>query len=126
MPYALIALALFAVEVVIALFVRDAFIRPYVGDVLAVMLVYTVLRAVTSMRLAPAIVITLAIAFTIEAAQALNLLGALGLSGNALARTDLGGSFDWLDVVAYAAGAPIVIVVELAVAAAHTRGSISK
>ena len=48
--YALAALVLFAVEVVIALFVRDAFVRPYLGDVLAVMLVYAVLRAVTPLE----------------------------------------------------------------------------
>ncbi len=112
-PYAIIALALFVMEVLIALFVRDGFIRPYVGDVLAVMLVYASLRAGTSLQMIPAMAVTLAIAFAIEIAQALNLLGALGLSGNALARTVLGGSFDWLDIAAYVAGALIVLLVEL-------------
>ena len=36
--YALIALGLLAVEVLIALFVHDNFIRPYVGDVLVTVL----------------------------------------------------------------------------------------
>jgi hypothetical protein len=50
-PYAITALAIFAIEVLIALFVRDAFIRPYLGDVLAVALVHTALRAVTPLSL---------------------------------------------------------------------------
>lgn len=36
--YAGAAIALFCVEVAIALFVNDAFVRPYVGDVLAILL----------------------------------------------------------------------------------------
>jgi hypothetical protein len=110
--YAIAALAIFAVEVLIALFVRDAFIRPYVGDVLAVILVYCAQRAVTRLGIAPAIAITLAIALAIELAQLLNLLDALGLRGNRFAATVLGGSFDWADLVAYGAGALIVAAAE--------------
>jgi len=119
--YVIAALVLLAIEVMIALFVRDAFIRPYVGDVLAVMLVYAALRAVAPLGMIPAIALTLAIAFAIEAAQALNLLGPLGLSDNALARTILGGSFDWLDIDAYVAGAVIVMALELLIGKARSR-----
>jgi hypothetical protein len=112
--YLLAALILFAIEVCIALFVHDAFIRPYVGDVLAVALVYTVLRGVTPLRLWPAIAATLVIALAIELAQLANLLDALGLRSNRVAATVLGGSFDWLDLLAYAAGALAVIAIELA------------
>lgn len=119
--YVFAALVLLAIEVMIALFVRDAVIRPYVGDVLAVMLVYTALWAVVPIGAFPAIVVTLAIAFAIEAAQALNLLGALGLSDNALARTVLGGSFDWLDIAAYVAGVLIVLALELLIGRARSR-----
>ncbi len=45
--YAALTALLLAIEVVIALFVHDAIVRPYVGDALAVILVYTGLRAVT-------------------------------------------------------------------------------
>lgn len=121
-PYAYAALALLGIEVMIALFVRDAFIRPYVGDVLAVMLVYSTLRAVTPLRLASAIAITLVVAFAIEAAQALDLLGALGLRGNSLARTILGGSFDWLDIAAYTVGVLIALGLELLMARTRMRG----
>lgn len=119
--YAVIALVLFVIEVMIALFVRDAFIRPYVGDVLAVMLVYAGLRAVTPLNADRAIAVALAIAVAVESAQALNLLDALGLRDNAVARTVLGGSFDWLDIAAYVAGAVIVLVLELLAGKARAR-----
>ena len=43
--YFLVAVALFITEVLIALYVRDDFIRPYVGDFLVVILVYCAGRA---------------------------------------------------------------------------------
>lgn len=112
--YLAAAIVLFAIEVVIALFVNDRFVRPHVGDALAVTLVYAALRAITPLRMAAAIAITLAIAFVIEISQAANLLGLLGLGDNKLARTVLGGSFDASDLLAYAAGAIVIVLVEQA------------
>ena len=112
--YALAALILFAIEVVIALFVRDAFIRPYVGDVLAIALVYTALRAATPLSFHSALGLTLAIAVASEIAPAARVLDALGLGGPELARIVFGGAFDWLDLLAYAVGGIVVGLVELA------------
>ena len=42
--YALITLFLLVIEVLIALFVHDKFIRPYIGDVLVTVLICTFLR----------------------------------------------------------------------------------
>ncbi len=110
--YALAAFALFAVEVCIALYAHDAIIRPYVGDVLAIAFVYCLLRATTPLRMRGAIAVTLAIATVIEIAQALDLLGAVGLGGNRIARIVLGGAFDPMDFAAYGAGALLVAIVE--------------
>jgi hypothetical protein len=110
--YLAIAVALFAIEVLIALFVRDDFVRPYVGDVLAIGLVYATLRALAPLSFPQALALTLAIALVIELAQAFRLLDALGLAGNELARIVLGGVFDWRDLAAYAAGGAIVAALE--------------
>ncbi|MCF8508091.1 MAG: DUF2809 domain-containing protein [Hyphomonadaceae bacterium] len=110
--YGIAALILLVVEVLIALFVNDQFVRPYLGDVLAVVLVYASLRAVTPMGFTPALCIALGIALVIEVAQALNLLGALGLADNQFARIVLGGAFDMLDMAAYLAGGIAVLAVE--------------
>lgn len=110
--YLVAAIVLFAIEVLIALFVRDDFVRPYLGDVLAVALVYCGLRAVTPLGVRAALFATLAIAFAIEIAQALQLLATLGLADNAVARVVLGGTFDWADLAAYLAGAGVIALIE--------------
>ena len=112
-PYVVAAVLLLFIEVLIALFVRDAFVRPYLGDVLAVALVYAALRAVTPLRLVAALGVTLGIAFAIEFAQLFGLLGVLGLGDNRLARIVLGGVFDVADLAAYVAGAVVIVMAEM-------------
>jgi len=102
----------FAIEVVIALFVDDAVVRPYVGDVLAVVLVYLAVRWVTPLGPLTSVGAALALAVIIELGQYVHVLSALGLEHNRLARTVLGGVFDPKDLVAYAAGAALVLVIE--------------
>ncbi|MCW3838276.1 DUF2809 domain-containing protein [Sphingomonas canadensis] len=114
--YALAAAAIFAVEVLIALFVRDRFVRPYLGDVLAVVLVYAGLRAITPLRVVPAALAALGVAFAVELGQLAGLVHLLGLGSSPVARTVLGTGFDPADLLAYTAGAGIVVVAE------HLRG----
>ena len=108
--FGLAALAVFAIEVLIALFVRDALVRPYVGDVLAVVLVYLGLRAVTPLEVKPAVILALTIAVMVELGQLFHLLDALGLAHNRLARVVLGGVFDIRDLACYGVGAVCVLV----------------
>lgn len=112
--YALLALGLFLIEVVIALFVRDPFIRPYLGDTLAVILVYAALRATLRIDVIPAAATAFLIAAAIEFGQYFHLLDLLGLAGNGIARTVLGYGFELKDFIAYAAGALIALAVERA------------
>ena len=110
--YALTALIVFTVEIVIALFVADNLIRPYAGDALAVVLVYLVLRAAMSWRLVPALAAALMIAIVIELGQLIHVLDIVGLGHNRWARTVFGGVFDLRDFAAYAGGGVIVALGE--------------
>jgi len=112
-PYAVIAFVLFIVEVLIALFVTDGFVRGYVGDVLVVMLVYAALRAITRMGVAGALALTIGLALAVEIAQAFGLLRALGLADNRVAAIVFGGVFDVLDIAAYLAGGALVVIAEM-------------
>ncbi len=114
LSYALVALAVFIAEVTIALFVRDHLIRPYVGDSLAVVLVYLGLRVVTPWPVLPAVLVSVALATVIEFGQFFHLIDALGLSANPLARIILGTGFDPKDFIAYAIGAVCVLAAESA------------
>lgn len=110
--YALAAGLLFAVEVLIALYMHDRFVRPYLGDVLAVILVYCGLRAVTRLEVIPAAMVAEGIAFAVEFGQLIGILDMLGLRSNTIARVVLGAGFEVKDLFAYAVGAAIVLLVE--------------
>ncbi|TGX55933.1 DUF2809 domain-containing protein [Sphingomonas gei] len=110
--YALLTLALFLIEVVIALFVRDRFVRPYLGDTLAVIFVYAALRAAFRIQVIHAAAIALLIAILIELGQLFRVLDWLGLQDNPVARTVLGYGFEAKDLLAYAAGALIALAAE--------------
>ena len=110
--YATAAVALLTVEIAIALFVHDAVVRPFIGDGLAVMLVYCALRAVTPLAMWVAVAGALATAFAIEFGQLVGVLDLLGLRANRLAAVLLGTGFDPVDFIAYTAGASGVVAAE--------------
>lgn len=110
--YAALTIALLAIELAIALFLNDPIIRPYVGDALAVVLVYAGLRTVTRLPVVPAALIAFAVAVVIEFGQYFHLLKAIGLDHNRFARMILGNGFDPKDFIAYASGAIAVLLVE--------------
>lgn len=106
------AAILFAVEVVIALFVRDGFVRPYLGDVLATAMVYFAVRAVTPLGRAGAAAMALGLGVVIELGQLLNVLEHAGLGGSRVARVVFGGVFDVKDLACYAVGVGLAVLLD--------------
>jgi hypothetical protein len=110
--YLLAAGSLFVVLVFIAIYVHDPIIRPYVGDLLAVICLYFLVRGATGLSrywTASAVFVLSAI---IEYAQMLQLLSWLGLSDVPIVRIILGSTPDPLDLVLYATGILIVLLVD--------------
>ena len=103
---------LFLVEVAIALFVHDRIVRPYVGDLLVVMLIYCFVRSFLAISVWRAAIGVLLFAYTIEILQYFNLVELLGLQNYRLANIVIGNSFAWVDLVAYTVGIAIVVWVE--------------
>ena len=99
--YAALSLCLLVVEVCIALFVHDNFIRPYFGDALVTVLLCCLCRAVFP-RFAPAVPVFF-FAVAVEFTKWLGLVNMLGLQGTVLAII-LGTSFSWIDIVCYGLG----------------------
>ena len=99
---------LFAIEVLIALFVRDQLIRPFIGDVLVVMLIFFLLKSFLTVSPKRLLVGTLAFAWTVEFAQYFNFVSLLGLENFKIAQIILGSTFDRLDLLAYTLGAAII------------------
>ena len=112
--YFLLALILFFAEVIIALFVRDRIIRPYGGDFLVVILLYSMIKTVLNSPVFATAITVLLFSFLIETLQYFNLIQHLGLEQSKIARTIIGSSFAWIDMIAYTLGILTVLIVEKA------------
>ena len=99
--YLLVFLGLLLVEICIALFVHDDFIRPYVGDVLVTVLLCCLSRAVFP-KLHPALPV-FGVSLAAELWQWLGLTKRLGLEGTVLG-VILGTTADWKDIMCYGMG----------------------
>ena len=102
--YGGITLFIFLIEIVIALFVRDAFIRPFVGDLLVVVMIYFAVRTFFKVKPQGVMLGVLIFAIGVEFLQYFQLVERLGLEGNTVARVILGSTFDPLDILAYVLG----------------------
>jgi glycopeptide antibiotics resistance protein len=105
-------LLLFSIEVGITMFVHDGFIRPFIGDVLVVILIYCLVRTFCKIRSTPAAIAVLAFAWTIEILQSFNLVQILGLQNNKIMAVAIGSTFDWKDLLAYAIGTIVILLLE--------------
>ncbi len=110
--YLVLFIILVVFEVLIALFVHDNFVRPYVGDIIVVVVIYCFLKIFipNKVKLLPLYVFIFASA--VEVAQYFNFVSLLGLSDIKFFRILLGTSFSWIDIICYAAGAIICIGIE--------------
>lgn len=104
MVYAAVTILLLIIEILIALYVHDDFIRPYVGDGLVVVVIYSFLRIwmPEKVRLLPFYVFLFAV--FVEVLQYFDLAALLGLGDNRFFRILLGATFDIRDILCYGAG----------------------
>jgi hypothetical protein len=110
--YFLLTALLFLIEVLIAVFVHDRFIRPYFGDYLVVIFLYCFLRSFVRAPVLPAALAVLVFSYLIEVLQYYNLVSMLGLEQSKIARIVIGTGFSWWDMVAYTLGIATVILME--------------
>ncbi len=112
--YFLLTIIFLAIEIGIALYLHDAIIRPYVGDVLVVILIYCFVKSFLNVSVSKAAIGVLLFAFLIETLQYVAIVEKLRLQDNRLARTVIGTSFSWEDILAYIFGIASVVGVEKA------------
>ena len=105
---------LLCVEVFIAAFLHDRLVRPYVGDLLAVVFLYCLVRSVITTPVRPTVAAVLLVAYGIEVLQYLHLLTYVGLAHSRLAAVVLGNHFEWGDMLAYTLGAAGILAAEQA------------
>lgn len=101
---------LFLIEIYIGLFVRDKFIRPFIGDILVVILLYLLIRVffTPKTRLLPVYIFIFALA--VEIGQLVNVLSIIGLESNNFARIIFGATFDVKDIICYLIGCLLLLL----------------
>lgn len=97
-------IVIFIIEVIIAVFIHDNFIRPYFGDVLSVVLIYCFIKTFVrnEIKLLPLYIFVFAV--LAEVGQYFNLAGLLGLSDYRIVRIVIGSTFDIKDITCYLIG----------------------
>lgn len=110
--YLLLTVLIFAVEVCIALFFKDPVIRPFVGDVLVVILIYcffSIFLKFAHWKIALGVLI---FACLIEILQYFDYVKLLGLENNRVLSVIMGRTFEWTDFLAYLTGFLIILLCE--------------
>jgi hypothetical protein len=91
---------------------KDKIIRPFIGDILVVILMYTFIRGIIQKPIKGLPIYLFLFATIVEITQYFHLVDRLGLSDNKLLATIMGTSFDIRDVLCYLAGTIILIAWE--------------
>lgn len=120
-PYFIAFLSLFCIESLIAIYLKDGFIRHTFGDFLVVILIYCFIKAfldIDELKLALGV---LAFSFGIEFLQLANMLSWFNLQDSYALKLVLGSTFHITDLVAYTLGAITIIIFEYKIYTLWTR-----
>ena len=102
--YLAATIMLLVLEVLIALYVHDNFIRPYVGDAIVVIVIYTFVRIFVPEKCSLLPLYVFLFAVVIEILQGIHIVNILGVADNRFLRTLIGDSFDIKDILRYGVG----------------------
>lgn len=102
---------LLAVEVLIALFVHDDFVRPYVGDMIVTVVVWSFLRIIFPDKFKLMSLYVMIFAILVEVGQYFHYTELLGIT-NPILVTMMGTTFAWADIACYAVGCIVAAVAD--------------
>jgi hypothetical protein len=109
LKYFLLSILIFLVEVIIATVLKDQFfIRAYLGDVIVVMLLYTLVKSFFITNDTKLILGIFAFSCLIEFAQFFKIADKLGFPEGSLMYIVVGNSFSWIDILCYGVGCLIL------------------
>lgn len=104
--YFLISLCIFIIELLIAtVFNKIFFVRAYLGDVLVVMLLFTLVKSFIIIKNNHSLILGIFLfSCLVEWAQYFCIAEKLGLQPGSIMYIIVGNSFSWIDILCYAAG----------------------
>lgn len=108
--YILCFIILLITEILIALFAKDTIIRPYIGDILVIILMYTFIKGLIqkTIKLLPLYLFFFASA--VELAQYYHIVERLHLQTNKMLSIIIGTSFDIKDILCYLSATVLLII----------------
>ncbi|MBP2617369.1 DUF2809 domain-containing protein [Chryseobacterium jejuense] len=105
LKYLLISIFIFLIEVLIATKLKEIFfVRAYLGDVIVVILLCTLVKSFFRVNNEKLILGILVFSCFIEVAQYFNIAEKLGFRPGSLMYIVIGNSFSWIDILCYAVG----------------------
>jgi len=103
---------LLIVEILIAKYITDDFIRPYLGDFLVVILLYCFLMAISRISVLKGLFVVLLFSFAVEFFQLINIVKVLQYQPPKMVMIVLGSSFSVWDLLAYSLGLATCLLLE--------------
>ena len=111
LPYIIVTVIIFITEFLIALYVHDGIIRPYIGDVLVTALLCTLVRSIYIKPIPKLWLWVFAFSVFVEVTQYFRLADLLGIQ-NRVIRTIMGTDFAFMDIVCYFVGCLAFFLIE--------------
>lgn len=106
LTYFLISIIIFVIEILIAtVFSNIFFVRAYLGDVIVVMLLFTLVKSFLIIKNNHILILGIFLfSCLVEWAQYFHIAEKMGLPPGSIMYVIVGNSFSWIDIVCYAAG----------------------
>ncbi|WP_108172489.1 DUF2809 domain-containing protein [Christiangramia gaetbulicola] len=103
---------LLVIEIFIASYIKDDFIRPNLGDFLVVILIYCFLMDVSRISVIKGLITVLLFSFAVEFFQLINIVKVLQYQPPKIVMIILGSSFSVRDLLAYSLGVFTCLLLE--------------
>lgn len=100
------------IEILIALYIDDKIIRPYIGDMLVIICIYLLLKTIFNDKIKKLSLYVFIFAVIIELMQYFNIMEYLSQNNETLSIA-LGKTFDIKDIICYFLGYMIIIIFEI-------------
>lgn len=110
--YGVLFIIILIVEILIALFVHDNFIRPYIGDMLVTVLICSFARFFIPEKIKVLPILVFLFSTLVEIGQYFDFVKLLGIDDNPFISTLLGRTFSVADLICYAMGCILFAVVD--------------
>lgn len=110
--YFVVFIVLFAIEALIAIYLKEGFIRHNFGDYLVVILLYCFFKSFIKGKSFQIALAVLIFSYTIEFLQLTSFLEVLNLQENRIAKIVLGSTFSIGDLIAYTFGIITILIFE--------------